>query len=71
MLPGGRAALAAYKLAHNPIWQRAVDEDGWHFIKYRHVRQLAGEPDVDEYVLRTIVGLDPIVEREGAQIPLF
>ena len=71
VLPGGRAALAAYKLAHNPIWQRAVDAAGWHFIKYRHVRQLAGEPDVDEYVLRTIVGLDPIVEREGVQIPLF
>ncbi|MBN1658979.1 MAG: hypothetical protein JXA93_11280 [Anaerolineae bacterium] len=71
VLPGGRAALAAYKLAHNPVCQQAVDEAGWHFIKYRHVRQLAGEPDVDEYVLRTIVGLDPIVEREGVQIPLF
>jgi hypothetical protein len=48
-----------------------VDRDGWWFIKYRHVRQLAGEPEVDEYSLRTIVGLDPIVERETMQLSLF
>ncbi|MGD8399016.1 MAG: hypothetical protein PVG11_09185, partial [Anaerolineae bacterium] len=71
VIPGSRAALVREKLAHNPLWQRAVEGAGWRFIKYKHVHQLAGEPDVDEYVLRTIVGLDPIVERDGAQIPLF
>jgi hypothetical protein len=71
VIPGGRAELVGYKLAHNPLWQRAVEEVGWRFIKYRHVRQLAAQEEVDEYQLRTIVGLDPIVEREGAQIPLF
>jgi hypothetical protein len=71
VIPGGRAALVSYKLGHNLLWQRAVEEVGWRFIKYRHVRQLAAQDEVDEYQLRTIVGLDPIVEREGAQIPLF
>jgi hypothetical protein len=71
VIPGGRAALLSHKLAHNPLWQRAVDDAGWRFIKYRHVRQLAAQGEVDEYQLRTIVGLDPIVERESAQIPLF
>jgi hypothetical protein len=71
VIPGGRAALVSYKLGHNPLWQRAVEGKGWRFIKYRHVRQLAAQDEVDEYQLRTIVGLDPIVEREGAQIPLF
>jgi hypothetical protein len=71
VIPGGRAALVSYKLGHNPLWQQAVEEKGWRFIKYRHVRQLAAQDEVDEYQLRTIVGLDPIVEREGAQIPLF
>jgi hypothetical protein len=71
VIPGGRAALVSYKLAHNPIWQQAVDDAGWRFIKYRHVRQLVAQPEVDEYTLRTIVGLDPIVERETVQLSLF
>jgi len=61
----------SYKLAHNPVWQQVVDEEGWWFIKYRHVRELASQPDVDEYTLRTIVRLDPIVEREMTQLSLF
>jgi hypothetical protein len=71
LIPGGRAALVSYKLAHNPLWQQAVDAAGWRFIKYRHVRQLVAQPEVDEYALRTIIGLDPLVEREQAQLPLF
>jgi hypothetical protein len=71
VIPGGRAALVSFKLAHNPVWQQAMDEGGWRFIKYRHVRQLVAQPDIDEYALRTIVGLDPIVERERVQLSLF
>lgn len=71
VIPGGRAALVGEKLERNPLWQRAVEEGGWRFIKYRHVRQLAGQPEIDEYVLRTVVGLDPVAEREGAQLRLF
>jgi hypothetical protein len=71
VIPGGRAELVSYKLTHNPLWQQAVDETGWWFIKYRHVRQLVEQAEVDQYALRTIIGLDPIVEREQAQIPLF
>jgi hypothetical protein len=71
VIPGGRAELVSYKLAHNPVWQQAADRAAWRFIKYRHVRQLAAQDEVDEYTLRTMVGLDPIVEQEGAQIPLF
>jgi hypothetical protein len=71
VIPGGRAALVSYKLTHNPVWQRTVDDCGWWFIKYRHVRKLVEQPEVDEYTLRTIVGLDPIVEQESAQLPLF
>jgi hypothetical protein len=71
VIPGGRAALVSHKLSQNPVWQLTVEEAGWRFIKYRHVRRLVSQPEVDEYALRTIVGLDPIVEREGAQLPLF
>jgi hypothetical protein len=71
VIPGGRAGLVNYKLAHNPLWQQAMDRGNWRFIKYRHVRQLAAQPDIDEYALRTIIGLDPIVEKDQAQLTLF
>jgi hypothetical protein len=71
VIPGGRAALVNYKLAYHPLWQPAVGEAGWRFIKYRHVRQLVSQPEVDEYALQTIIGLDPIVEREQVQLSLF
>jgi hypothetical protein len=71
VIPGGRSALVSYKLAHNPLWQQQVDEQDWRFIKYRHVRQLVARPDIDEYALQTVIGLDPIVEQEQAQLPLF
>ncbi len=71
VLPGGRSALVSYKLAHNPIWAEEVDRAGWRFIKYRHLRQLRIQHDVDEFALTTIIGLDPIVEHETAQLSLF
>jgi hypothetical protein len=71
VIPGGRAELVSYKLSHNPLWQKAVDQAGWKFIKYRHVRQLAAQSEVDLYALQTIIGLDPIVEREQVQLTLF
>ncbi len=71
VIPGGRSALVSFKLGRNPLWQRLVDEGHWHFVKYRHVRDLLAQPDADEYTLRTIVGLDPIVERETVQLALF
>jgi hypothetical protein len=71
VIPGGRAALVSYKLSHNPLLQQAAEKDDWWFIKYRHIRKLVAQPEVDEYTLRTVVGLDPIVERETAQLPLF
>jgi hypothetical protein len=35
------------------------------------VRQLVDQPDINEYALQTIIGLDPIVEKEQAQLSLF
>jgi hypothetical protein len=71
VIPGGRSALVSHKLSRNPLWQQAADEGGWRFIKYRHVRQLVDQSDINEYALQTIIGLDPIVEKEQAQLSLF
>ena len=71
VLPGGRARLIDLKLQRDPRLGRAVERDSWQFIKFRHLRRLMARNDLDRYAFKTVLGLDPIVEQEGAQIPLF
>jgi len=71
VVPGGRAGLIDLKLQRDPRLARAVERDGWQFIKFRHLRRLVARDDLDRYAFKTVLGLDPIVEQEGAQIPLF
>jgi hypothetical protein len=65
VIPGGRASLVWYKLKNMPLWSSLK---GWQFIKYRHLRRLAQEKTPDRYSLQKIIGLDPVVERPGAQL---
>ncbi len=71
VVPGSRARLIDLKLKRDPRLTSAVEADAWQFIKFRHLRRLKAKKDLDQYDLRTVLGLDPIVEHEGAQIPLF
>lgn len=71
VIPGGRAVLVAFKLQHDPRLRRAVVKAGWQFVKYRHLRRILAEESLERHVLKQIFGLDPIIERNGAQMPLF
>jgi len=71
VVPGGRARLVGLKLQRDPRLARAVEIDGWQFVKFRHLRRLLGEEELDRHALKTVLGLDPIAEQEAAQIPLF
>jgi len=71
VVPGGRAGLVGLKLQRDPRLARAVAGDGWQFIKFRHLRRLVAEEELDRHALKTVLGLDPIAEQEAAQIPLF
>jgi hypothetical protein len=66
-----RTELVRYKLARSPLLRAAIDEGPWHIIKSNHLRDfLAGEePALD--ALEPLLGLDPLVERSGEQLPLF
>ena len=66
-----RTDLVRHKLERSPLLRAAVDEGGWHIIKWDHLRTfLAGDPpDLD--ALEPLLGLDPTVERGGEQMPLF
>ncbi|MFQ6101978.1 MAG: hypothetical protein ACE5OS_12205 [Anaerolineae bacterium] len=71
VVPGGRAQLVDLKLQRDPRLAHAVAADGWQFIKFRHLRRLVAEEELDRHALKTVLGLDPIAEQEAAQIPLF
>jgi len=66
-----RTDLVRHKLERSPLLRAALDDGGWHLIKWDHLRTfLAGDPpDLD--ALEPLVGLDPVVERGGEQMPLF
>jgi len=70
IFPGGRAELLAHKLRRDPRLARAAEEKRWQFIKFRHLRRLIAE-GLDRRLFEAVLGLDPIVEREGVQIPLI
>jgi hypothetical protein len=63
--------LIGLKLQCDPRLAEAVEVDGWQFIKFRHLRRLMAKQDLSSYTFKTVLGLDPIAEQEGVQIPLF
>lgn len=72
VVPGGRSSLLHYRQTRAGWLPLALERGNWHFIKFRHLRQLASDPKaVSRSRLGHILGLDPIVERSDAQMPLF
>jgi hypothetical protein len=66
-----RTDLVRHKLERSPLLRAAMEEYGWHIIKWDHLRAFlaADKPDLDD--LEPLLGLDPFVERGGEQISLF
>jgi hypothetical protein len=71
VLPGGRAGLLDFKLRRCPAWRDCLAETGWEFVKFRHLRRLAAQPDLTLAGFRARIALDPVVALPGAQLTLF
>jgi hypothetical protein len=69
LLPGRRAALALYKITRDPRFKQAL-EDGWRFIKFRHLRRLAENKSLTAESFSELLDLDPLT-LEQAQAPLL
>jgi hypothetical protein len=69
LLPGRRAALALYKITRDPRFKQAV-EDGWRFIKFRHLRRLVENKSLTAESFSELLDLDPLT-LEQAQAPLL
>lgn len=68
-LPGGRANLVAFKLQHDPRLRQAFEE-GWRFVKYRHLRWLAQNPILSRDTLDHLLTQDTLTY-ESPQMRLF
>ncbi|MBC7223642.1 MAG: hypothetical protein H5T59_05105, partial [Anaerolineae bacterium] len=72
VFPGGRSSLLHYRQTRAAWLPSFLSRGNWRFVKFRHLRQLAAEPQgVSRARLEHIFGLDPIVERPDAQMSLF
>lgn len=71
VVPSERAELVRFRLAHSPLLRRALDEQNWHILKSEHLRRLVAREDADLDMLGPMLGLDPEIEREAEQLPLF
>ena len=69
VIPGGRANLVMFKLRHDPRLQKIFDQ-GWRFLKYRQIRQLANSPTLTAENLETHLGFDPLTYTE-TQMRMF
>jgi hypothetical protein len=71
VVPEERAELIRFKLAHSPLLRRALDEGNWHILKSDHLRRLVAREEADLDMLGPMLGLDPEIDREAEQLPLF
>ncbi|MEP7360651.1 MAG: hypothetical protein ABI744_03640 [Chloroflexota bacterium] len=71
VVPDERAELIRFKVAHSPLLRRALDEGNWHILKSDHLRRLVAREEADLDMLGPMLGLDPEIEREAEQLPLF
>ena len=66
-----RVDLVRFKLARSPILRAALEEGNWHILKANHLRTLVAREGADLARFEPYLGLDPEIERQGEQLPLF
>jgi len=71
VIPAERTSLVDFKLRRNPLLREAMADGNWQIVKYCHLAWLAEIEEIDRHDLKKIIGLKPIIEQPGAQIPLF
>jgi hypothetical protein len=66
-----RTELVRYKLERSPLLRAALDDGTWHIVKSDHLRTFLARDPLDLADLEPYLGLDPLIERTGEQLPLF
>jgi hypothetical protein len=71
LVPPERTELVRHKLDRSPVLRAAMEQGNWHILKWNHARAFLGSDPLDLANLEPFLGLDPLGERGGEQLPLF
>jgi hypothetical protein len=71
VVPPERVELVRLKVARSALLRRALADQNWHILKSNHLRRLHAKDDAGFDQLAPMLGLDPDIEREAEQLPLF
>jgi hypothetical protein len=71
LVPAERTELVRHKLDRSPVLRAAMEQGNWHILKWNHARAFLGSDPLDLANLEPFLGLDPLGERGGEQLPLF
>lgn len=71
VVPPERTELIRHKLARSPVLRAALESGNWHVLKWDHLRTFLAGDSIDLGGLEPLLGLDPLVERNAEQLPLF
>ena len=66
-----RLDLVRHRLETSPLLRSAVEEAGWRFILWPHLRAWLARDPLDLPSLEPYLGLDPAILRRGEQLGLF
>ncbi|HET7042146.1 MAG TPA: hypothetical protein VFI13_08995, partial [Gemmatimonadales bacterium] len=66
-----RTELVRFKLQRSPVLRQALETGNWHLLKSDHLRAVAALEDADLAAFEPYLGLDPEIDRQGEQMPLF
>jgi hypothetical protein len=71
VIPAERTELVRHKLDRSPLLRSAFEEGNWHILKWPHLRTFLDRDPPSLDALEPLLGLDPVAERSGEQLPLF
>jgi hypothetical protein len=71
VVPPERTELIRHKLERSPLLRAGLEEGNWHMVKWNYLRSYLARDPLDLSDLEPYLGLDPVVERTGEQLPLF
>jgi len=71
VIPDRRLDLLRFRMETELLLRMALTDGRWQFIKLDHLIEFSAREDLHRQDLTHIVGLEPLIERPEAQLPLF